>query len=787
MSEPVVECLPSAPPSAPSPPPPTGVSVPIGLRVYASCSQGGRKYMEDNYDLKYQFNGDNELQYIYLGIFDGHGGDVAAKYAKHHLCHNIIRQRGFWSSTDDHVLKAIHKGFIQTHYDMRKEVLNWPKTASGLPSTSGTTASVVFIMNGKYYTGHVGDSRIVLGRKHVRRPGALFAAYLRRPPVHYLFRPHLAQQWNRPKLGHKGPIRRSTSFDQIPFLAVARSLGDLWSFNSQLNTFIVSPEPDLKCIPIDANDQCLLLASDGLWNMMTTQTAVKVLQEVEEDQYSPELLEAIFDAGSARLSPSRALVHFCLNRWYQSRFRADNTTVLAVMLEDNQGIELMKNNQNLPYLREKSLSLLLLSLLPILLLVTTTEGTTAPTVPETTDSSNATELDNSSTCPQSDDTNQSIVLTPLVNLPPNFQTNDNNVFEAIDNSNSNSNPQTIETTTNIDDNDSQSNESSRDSGTSSPPTPTVISASDELTEEEYAALPSLVNLSQNEWELHVVIDPKNLSVNSTDLNAVSISGEENSCLMSGQSSLANINKVIEENTSLNNYIYSKTGFLRHHSQTPNGIMNGMNGSDCVLTPTDNYWSESSSYYQMTSIKPRTSLPLSLVDNHSPVVGVNYSPLISLNDRNTSSMGDNIHGSNSLCIFGALSNATHNPNDNAFQKLSKVFSQSNNEIKSDDTISGDRKKRSILRHSRLLRRISIDSNGAKVRQTLLASRGVKRKCSSDYSPPSKHLRSSLWTRPLVSKEHLMRMSFTRSLKQLAVGRLTRSRLRPIKLLKSFSKK
>ncbi|CAG2182395.1 unnamed protein product, partial [Oppiella nova] len=154
--------------------------------------------------------------------------------------------------------------------------------------------------------------------------------------------------WNRPKLGHKGPIRRSTSFDQIPFLAVARSLGDLWSFNSQLNTFIVSPEPDLKCIPIDANDQCLLLASDGLWNMMTTQTAVKVLQEVEEDQYSPELLEAIFDAGSARLSPSRALVHFCLNRWYQSRFRADNTTVLAVMLEDNQGIELMKSNQNLP-------------------------------------------------------------------------------------------------------------------------------------------------------------------------------------------------------------------------------------------------------------------------------------------------------------------------------------------------------------------------------------------------------------------------------------------------------
>lgn len=39
----------------------------------------------------------------------------------------------------------------------------WPKTATGLPSTAGTTASVAFIRHGKIYTGHVGDSGIVLG------------------------------------------------------------------------------------------------------------------------------------------------------------------------------------------------------------------------------------------------------------------------------------------------------------------------------------------------------------------------------------------------------------------------------------------------------------------------------------------------------------------------------------------------------------------------------------------------------------------------------------------------
>lgn len=31
--------------------------------------------------------------------------------------------------------------------------------------------------------------------------------------------------WNRPRTDHRGPIRRSTQIDRIPFLAVARSLG----------------------------------------------------------------------------------------------------------------------------------------------------------------------------------------------------------------------------------------------------------------------------------------------------------------------------------------------------------------------------------------------------------------------------------------------------------------------------------------------------------------------------------------------------------------------------------
>lgn len=39
--------------------------------------------------------------------------------------------------------------------------------------------------------------------------------------------------------------------DEIPFLAVARSLGDLWSYNPQNDEFIVSPDPDVGVLTID--------------------------------------------------------------------------------------------------------------------------------------------------------------------------------------------------------------------------------------------------------------------------------------------------------------------------------------------------------------------------------------------------------------------------------------------------------------------------------------------------------------------------------------------------------
>jgi len=58
--------------------------------------------------------------------------------------------------------------------------------------------------------------------------------------------------------------------------------GDLWSYNSELNTFVVSPEPDVKVIPVDVKShRCLIFGTDGLWNMLSPQAAVAIVQATD--------------------------------------------------------------------------------------------------------------------------------------------------------------------------------------------------------------------------------------------------------------------------------------------------------------------------------------------------------------------------------------------------------------------------------------------------------------------------------------------------------------------------
>lgn len=236
---------------------------------------------------------------------------------------------------------------------------NWPKTSAGLPSTSGTTASICFIMNGKVYSGHVGDSRIILGRKNPEtkmwiphsltedhKPGSesekeritkAGGEVINKSGVDRVV-------WFRPKNGHRGPIRRSTNFDKIPFLAIARSLGDLWSYNPDLDTYVVSPDPDLNVISLNPEeDKCLILASDGLWNMLLDYESIRLVQELRED-VTADLLKSLRNPKAKdSKNPSEVLVHYALQKWNSSHLRADNTSAVTLILNPTTKVPATKS------------------------------------------------------------------------------------------------------------------------------------------------------------------------------------------------------------------------------------------------------------------------------------------------------------------------------------------------------------------------------------------------------------------------------------------------------------
>uniref|UniRef100_U3ERP4 Protein phosphatase 1D n=3 Tax=Micrurus TaxID=8634 RepID=U3ERP4_MICFL len=294
---------PEPPPSTPSPPPP-----PSSVAFFAVC--------------------------------DGHGGREAAHFARENLWPFIKKQKGFRSAEPAAVCAALRKGFLACHRAMWKKLPEWPKTMTGLPSTSGTTASVVIIRGSKMYVAHVGDSGVVLGVQDDPKD-----EYIRAVEVTQDHKPELPKErqrieglggsvinksgvnrvvWKRPRLSHNGPVRRSTVIDQIPFLAVARALGDLWSYDFYSGEFVVSPEPDTSVHTLDPQKhKYIILGSDGLWNMIPPQEAISMCQDHEEKKYF---------MGEHQQSLAKMLVSRALARWRQRMLRADNTSAIVIRI-----------------------------------------------------------------------------------------------------------------------------------------------------------------------------------------------------------------------------------------------------------------------------------------------------------------------------------------------------------------------------------------------------------------------------------------------------------------------
>ncbi len=273
-------------------------------RMYVGIgwSQGGRPYMQDAFTIV--LNYDKDPCTDFLGVFDGHGpsgGDIA-RHVAFHLFSIVMRKylKGHVGFT-----ASIKNGFQELDGKIEDDLGDKHK---GKVLTGGSTACAVWIRHGRCYCANVGDSRAVMSRR-----GRAVDVTVDHKPTNP---------------GEKKRIAESGGFiikDRVEgILGVARSFGDFTykqiKKGAKVKDPVISVVPNISTFDIKEGVEFLVLATDGIWDVMTSQQVVDfILARVR--RFVP--LQSICDD-----LISECKVPFCTGAIPGGLAQQDNTTVV---------------------------------------------------------------------------------------------------------------------------------------------------------------------------------------------------------------------------------------------------------------------------------------------------------------------------------------------------------------------------------------------------------------------------------------------------------------------------
>ncbi|KAK3210629.1 hypothetical protein Dsin_015335 [Dipteronia sinensis] len=184
----------------------------------------------------------------FFGVYDGHGGSQVAKFCAERM-HEVIAEEWGRESIDDSEWQrrwevAFSSGFKRAD----NEVL----TESVAPEMVGSTAVVVVLSGCQIITSNCGDSRAVLCRGTETIPLTVDQ------------KPDREDELMRIE-GEGGKVINWNGARVFGVLAMSRAIGDRY-----LRPWII-PVPEITFMTRTDEDECLILASDGLWDVMTNE------------------------------------------------------------------------------------------------------------------------------------------------------------------------------------------------------------------------------------------------------------------------------------------------------------------------------------------------------------------------------------------------------------------------------------------------------------------------------------------------------------------------------------
>jgi serine/threonine protein phosphatase PrpC len=250
------------------------------------------------------------------GVLDGHGenGHHVSRRCRENFPHFIKSANGKM----DLAFNMMHNDLNSSDFDVR---------------CSGATGVVATInSHGRLCVFNCGDSRAVMGRRTPN--GAIIAQQMSND--HKPDKPeerkrilscggHLGCRQVLVNQGNRGPVSMPVGPCRVWYqhrgetlgLAMSRSLGD-----AIVHKFGVTAEPELIEHPIDELDEFLILATDGVWDVVDNNHAVQMVHNfaVRSQNWSP-------------LEAANCVVKFARSRWEKLSPMVDDITCIIIKLQ----------------------------------------------------------------------------------------------------------------------------------------------------------------------------------------------------------------------------------------------------------------------------------------------------------------------------------------------------------------------------------------------------------------------------------------------------------------------
>ncbi|ELP89259.1 protein phosphatase 2C, putative [Entamoeba invadens IP1] len=285
------------------------------LKCGYTSMQGWRRTMEDSHIVQLDFQVEGGKKASFFGVFDGHGGDQVADYCEKVYVDVLLKSPAF--KAGDYKKALIDTNIVIDDLMRTKDVNTFIKgLGSGgsniyegmfgelVADGMGCTAVVALIIDNKIYCGNAGDSRCVLFKGNKVKGMSVD------------HKPTLQSEIDR--ITQAGGTIDGGRVNGN--LNLTRTIGDLmYKRQPELGPAkqIISCYPDVTEEPLDGTEQLLILACDGIWDVLTSEQCVeKVVEYLKTGLPLKQVCEKIADD--------------CLSKEPYSKPGFDNMTLIVV-------------------------------------------------------------------------------------------------------------------------------------------------------------------------------------------------------------------------------------------------------------------------------------------------------------------------------------------------------------------------------------------------------------------------------------------------------------------------